>query len=103
MSHDEGQRCLCVSEHRPYPLELQRHHLLPLSLGGLDEPDNIVYLCPTTHIANVHELLRLMFSTGRTLTDHELQAIYPVPVSRYAADLARTGYRLFTATEESTP
>ncbi len=96
MSHDEGQRCMCVAEHRPYPLELERHHILPKYLGGSDEPDNLVFIDPTTH-ANAHELLRLMFSTGRALTDHELQAVYPVPVSRYAADLARTGYRLFTA------
>ncbi len=99
MSHDEGQRCVCVTEHRPYPLELERHHVLPAALGGTSDAVNLVFICPTAH-TSTHELMRLMFKTGRTLTDHELQAIYPVPVSRYAADLARTGYRLF---KELTP
>ncbi len=96
MSHDAGQRCLCVTEHRPHPLELERHHTLPLSLGGSDAPENLVFICPTCH-TSTHELMRLMFQTGRALTDHELQAIYPVPVSRYAAALAREGYNLFQA------
>lgn len=98
MSHDAGQRCPCTSEHRPHPLELERHHILPAALGGLSTPENLVYIDPTCH-SNAHELMRLMFKTGRTLTDHELQGIYPVPVSRYAADLARTGYQRFTDKE----
>lgn len=92
--HDAGQRCLCVAEHRPYPLELESHHILPLSLGGPDEAGNRVWVCPTTH-TSTHELMRLMFKAGRTLTDHELQVVYTVPVSRYAAELARVGFRLF--------
>lgn len=55
--HDEGQSCVCVADHNPNPMELNRHHILPLGEGGLDEPDNVVWLCPTSH-ANVHELLR---------------------------------------------
>lgn len=95
MSHDDGQRCLCIAEHRPYPLELERHHILPASLGGSSDEDNLVYVCPTAH-TSTHELMRLMFKAGRSLTDHEMQGVYPVPVSRYAAALAREGYHLFT-------
>lgn len=95
MSHDADAVCRCVAQHRPPVLEYERHHRLPLYLGGL-KTDETVWLCPTAH-ANVHELLRLMLRAGRTLSDHELQAIEPRPVSRYAATLARDGYRRFLA------
>lgn len=101
MSHDEGQRCLCVTEHRPYPLELERHHILPQALGGLSTEDNLVFICPTCH-TSTHELMRLMFTAGRALSDYELQVIEDRPVSRYAAALAREGYHLFTAAKETT-
>ena len=34
----------CGSEH-----DLQYHHLVPVSLGGVDEPSNIIVLCATCH------------------------------------------------------
>lgn len=55
--HDDGQRCICVRDHNPNPMELHKHHIHPLGMGGTDTDDNIVWLCPTS-LANVHELLR---------------------------------------------
>ncbi len=95
MSHDEGAICMCVTEHRPPVLEYERHHILPLYLGGTEEGE-IVWICPTSH-ANCHELLRLMLRAGRALTDYELQALEDRPVSRYAANLAREGFRRWKA------
>ena len=57
MAHDDGQSCICVLFHNPNPMELHRHHIFPLGMGGTGTPDNTVWLCPTSH-ANVHELLR---------------------------------------------
>lgn len=91
MSHDAAEVCLCVAEHRPPYLELNRHHIVPLFMGGPDVPENVVWICPTAH-ANVHELLRLMVDLG-TLTYRQCQDIEPRPVSRYAYDLAALGYR----------
>lgn len=91
-NHDVGRFCLCVSDHRPAPLELNAHHVWPLANGGPDVPENIVWLCPTAH-TNVHELLRLMMKAGRPMTDAQLSALVPQAVSRYAASLARLGWR----------
>lgn len=95
MSHDAGAVCVCVSDHRPPVLEFERHHIRPISLGGLDEPGNVVMICPTTH-TNTHELMRLMFREGRPLTHYELTLLEDRPVNRYAAHLAREGYLLAT-------
>ncbi len=56
MSHDAGKVCKCVKRHSPSPVELHRHHVWPLSLGG-PEKGNEVWLCPTSH-TDVHELIR---------------------------------------------
>lgn len=55
--HDAGQFCDCVTDHNPNPMELHRHHILPLAEGGDSSEGNLVWLCPTSHV-NVHELLR---------------------------------------------
>lgn len=56
-AHDTDQTCECVSNHNPNPMELHRHHILPLADGGPRTPENEVRLCPTSHV-NVHELYR---------------------------------------------
>lgn len=90
MSHDEGMDCKCRTTHSPYPLELNFHHVWPLAMGGPDVPSNLVAVCPTTH-ANIHEILRLLMRNG-PLTWGEIGALYDVPVSRYAFDVAWAGY-----------
>lgn len=101
MSHDHGRACLCRATHAPHPLELERHHVWPLGMGGPDTADNVVWTCPTTH-TNTHELLRLLMRVG-PLTWGEVGAMYDVPVSRYAYDLAVEGYRRVLAAIEATP
>lgn len=56
MSHDNGRTCVCVTVHRPQPVELHAHHVWPKSEGGPADGE-LLWLCPTTHV-NVHELWR---------------------------------------------
>lgn len=97
-SHDEHATCVCVSEHRPPALELNAHHILPLYLGGPDVPDNLVWLCPTTH-ANVHEVMRLLLRDHVLYSYRQVQALSTRPVARYSYDLAAEGYRRWLATQ----
>ncbi len=101
MAHDENRVCRCMVTHRPMYLELHRHHRWPLGMGGPDTDDNIVWLCPTAH-ANVHELLRHMVRADRPLTDYELRVMYDVPVSEYAAQVARDGFTAYTTSRGET-
>jgi hypothetical protein len=94
MSHDAYRICPCVAEHRPAPLELERHHILPLAMGGPDVAANVAWVCPTTH-TNVHEVLREIFRRDGVLTWADALADWPMPVSRYAFALAHEGYRRF--------
>ncbi len=96
MSHDRDETCRCVPLHRPPVLELHRHHVWPLFLGGPDTDNNTVMVCPTSH-QNIHELLLLMIRADRALTETELEDLEPRPVSRYAGVLARRGFTEFKA------
>lgn len=87
MSHDLGQHCRCVTEHRPKAVELDRHHIWPLYLGGPETADNLIWVCPNTHRAT-HELLRLYLKAGSPPPGSVLDD-YP----RMARDLAAEGYR----------
>jgi hypothetical protein len=89
--HDGGRHCQCVAEHRPAPLELNRHHILPLEHGGPDVAGNIAWLCPTAHV-NVHELLRLIIARGGRLPWAEALELYPQQLNRYAYALAHEGW-----------
>ncbi len=96
MAHDDGAACLCVSEHRPQPLEYVIHHIEPVGMGGPDAPENRVWLCDNAH-RNVHELLRAMLREDRLIPLSVFSAAYDVPVSRYAHELAAEGYRRVVA------
>lgn len=96
MSHDGGQVCACVAEHRPPYLELERHHIHPVYLGGAKDGET-VFICNTTH-SSVHELLRLMLRADRPLTYAECQQAEDRPVARYAHRLAVEAYTRYTAT-----
>lgn len=95
-AHDGGRRCRCVAAHSPQPLELNRHHVLPLEHGGPDVESNVVWLCPTAHV-NVHELLRLIGRRGGQLSWGEAVALYPQRLNRYVFGLAHEGWRLMRA------
>lgn len=88
MSHDHERRCSCVTDHRPAVVELDRHHILPLYLGGPDVDSNVVWICPNTHRA-AHEALRLLLKGATDLSE------FP----RRARDLARDGYARWKATQ----
>ena len=93
MSHDTDRHCHCVAEHRPKAVELDRHHVLPLYLGGPDVAANVVWICPNTHRA-AHELLRLYLKAGGAPPPAVVDD-YP----RMARDLAAEGYRRWKATQ----
>lgn len=92
MTHDAQAVCVCVADHRPPVLEYERHHILPLAMGGSDDLGNVVWLCPSAH-TNVHELLRAMVTVGRELPEGELESMHERRVSRYAGAVARDGFR----------
>lgn len=85
--HDENQQCICVTDHNPNPMELNRHHIWPLAEGGPDTEDNIVWLCPTSHV-NVHELLRAIIKYEGAVPWQIRQHFSP-----YIRDLAYEGHR----------
>lgn len=102
MSHDTGAVCRCAAEHRPPVLEYQRHHVLPLAMGGPDTPENVVWLCPTAHV-NVHEILRLLLRDGPLTATEIGDALADRPVSRYATAIARDGLAAVTLTLNTHP
>lgn len=48
----DGHRCRVCLEYRGY--EIQRHHILPRSLGGPTTTANVVSLCAECHLVGVH-------------------------------------------------
>ncbi len=93
MSHDEGQVCRCVADHRPKVIELHEHHILPRYLGGSDDEDNVVWICPNTHAAT-HELLRL-YLKGGTKPPADVVDDFPM----LARELAAQGWERWRATQ----
>jgi hypothetical protein len=65
--------CICVSDHRPPPLVLHSHHVVPLSWDGPDVPANRVTICPTCH-TSTHMLLDLYVALNREPTPAEMRA-----------------------------
>lgn len=100
MSHDVGMRCVCVAEHRPFPLELHFHHVVPLTWGGPDVESNRVALCPSTHV-NVHEILRTLMQVGPMSYWLALQE-WP-GLNRYAFRLALDGYDRWRTMQQQAP
>ena len=48
----DGLRCRICLEYRG--LDIQRHHIVPRSLGGLTTTANVVSLCAECHLIGVH-------------------------------------------------
>ncbi len=100
-NHDAAGHCHCVTVHRPVPLELANHRILPGEYGGTYVPENVAVLCPTTH-ANVHELLRAIVRAGGWLPWSEAQRLNPGrSLNRYAFTLAHEGWRRMQAASHS--
>lgn len=51
-----GPACVLHLTHRPQPLTLVTHHVVPIGMKGPDDPSNRVEVCDTGH-RNVHLLL----------------------------------------------
>lgn len=67
-------------------MELNHHHVVPKYAGGTDAPENMVWICPTTH-ANVHELLRAWEKAGGEPAWEVRKHFSP-----FVRELARRGY-----------
>ena len=91
-SRDTGHLCDCVADHHPEPLVLEEHHIWPLGMGGPDIPENLVWVCPSTH-GNAHEVLRTLVAWGPISYRSVCELNDRGPVPRYAYALAREGYR----------
>lgn len=48
----DGHRCRACHAYRGY--EIQRHHIVPRSLGGETSTANVVSLCAECHLVGVH-------------------------------------------------
>lgn len=86
-------KCACVVWHRPKPVELHKHHVLPLGAPwhGPDISVNLAWLCPTSH-SDTHKLLRLY------LTHHGRPPAEAVaPFGHYARRLAARAWAQHTA------
>lgn len=94
---DPTARCLCVSDHNPNVIVFHRHHIWPLGMGGPDEPENLVLLCPTSHDAT-HNLLRAWVKAGGEPSWEIRRRFGP-----YVRRLAEEGYRTAVAAGWSSP
>lgn len=56
-------RCRLHRYHRPRPLRLVIHHILPKAHGGTDDPDNLAIVCDTGHY-NVHNAFERLLDDG---------------------------------------
>lgn len=80
-------RCDCVGDHRPAPLVLHSHHVLPLSWQGPDTTANRVTICPNCH-TSTHALLDLYVAFGREPTRAEMQVKFGHVPNRLVQELA---------------
>ena len=61
--YNKAEACGCVAQHCPSAYVANRHHVLPLSWGGLTVAANLVWLCPNAHTAT-HDLLNQYVHLG---------------------------------------
>lgn len=95
-----GTKCECVTTHRPPSAQFEHHHIWPQEFGGPTVPENLVYICATTH-NTVHAYIHAFRGAGTLLTQAQLRAQlgkwnYPAVVQGYAYSLAALGYDRIT-------
>lgn len=73
------------------PLELEHHHIQPQQYDGPSAPENLVWVCPTTH-ANIHEILREIIRRKGYLSWSEALRTWDDGLNRYAFQVAHDGY-----------
>ena len=49
VKHRDGYKCVCCKKKPDKNRKLEAHHILPVSKGGSDDPDNLVTLCHQCH------------------------------------------------------
>lgn len=91
MSHHGDVFCRCMTEHRPAPLDTERHHIWPEGDGGPTTDENLIDICDTTH-KNAHIMMAVMKRRHEVVPYSYFATYYQVPVSKYAYDLAKRGY-----------
>src|SRR6266699_829326 len=55
------------------PLATQLHHVWPLGMGGPDEDENLVEICPTGHV-NIHTIIDNLIDGEPTPSAHHLES-----------------------------
>ena len=75
-------RCANPVQHTPRPLTPVKHHIVPKSWGGTDDPSNIVRICGTCH-DNVHDLLN-WYVRVQGIPSWEVRQHYSVAVRAWA-------------------
>jgi hypothetical protein len=82
--------------HRPAPLRLVTHHVVPQSWGGRTEPGNLVDLCDNCHYGT-HCVLDAFLRAGRELSRPEVRVALHLPegwpLPRLHYELAVRGWR----------
>jgi hypothetical protein len=79
--------CDVHGTHRPEPLVIIRHHIVPLGMAGPDVPENWLNVCDTGH-RNIHTLLGPMCQK-----DKPTYGILPaVHAARLEKHFAREGF-----------
>lgn len=79
--------CPCAKTHLPKIRIIDRHHIVPLSWGGPDKPENIITICPNQHRL-IHELLDLYKKRKGLLTITDLK-----PYPRFTRRLADRAWK----------
>lgn len=78
--------CKCVRRHHPKITIIDKHHIVPLSWGGPDVPENMIPICSNQHRL-VHELLTLYKKRSGYVLPSELRK-FP----RFTQALAKKGW-----------
>lgn len=86
--------------HRPRPLRLVNHHIVPLGWGGRNTLTNTERCCDLCHYG-IHAVLEAFRRAGRELTPAETRKALGLPrlwpLSRYCYALAVRGWRMTAA------
>jgi len=75
---------------------VERHHIIPTSVGGTDDPKNIIYLCPTCHrLAHVGRKRTLIIRLDRDLIARLVNVGYTYATIKSVFDrLEREGWTI---------
>lgn len=84
------QSCRVHKSHSPHSHQNHMHHILPKSLGGKSESNNLIAVCPTGHY-NIHIIIDEWMRGGDTPSWEFLKHFGNK--ERYWAEAAHTAYK----------